>query len=242
MATRFVPPFELIPESQLPSVEVLKAGTNTDGSGFEGREYSDLFPRISYLSSGGVLGNYIGGDPPKNHPLHFVAKGLHDTWQKFAQEDYKNDFQYYERVSRGKRVAMLQGYIVTCIAKAYDNVSPDVGPIDALALIDRYVEKKHSEVALDYDNELDSRVRFLASLDRCDEEPEPTEVDGIPIISNRDFDLILGNIPESPEVERERRKNYNVEQIQTVRKRLERLRFEYLCAVAISQILKEQVL
>lgn len=232
-------PLDLLPPDTVPSADVLAAGQNPSRPDPFDRNYSDLFPQNSYHDFEGPLGRYLGGDPHEGHPLYPAMQGLYEAYYAFAAQERDNDFQRTEATSRGLRASMLQKYIASCIAKGYDNLVEQFNPAEAVQFIAAHVEAQEEKQTADYNTELDHHTTMLASVDRGDEEPTPEEIDGIPVISGRDIVLALGQVPESPEVERENRKEYAKEQISVVRKRLVRLRFEYMSAMALTSLLQK---
>ncbi len=241
MSSRTFEPLELIPTDAVPSTDVLGAGRNPERWDPNNRDYSDLFPNDHYRHFQGTLGLYSGGDPLQGHPLYAATQGLYAAYYAFANQERQNDFQCTEATSRGLMSTMLQNHIGRCIAKGYDNLVKQSGPTNATETIALYIEGQDIDRAAVYNDELNYHTNLLASLDRGDEAPTPTEIDGIPVISGRDFALALGEVPESPEVEHEQSKTYTEEQISIVRKRLVRLRFEYMSATALTELLSKAI-
>ena len=231
-------PFELIPAEPVPSAEVLGVGISQPPNRPD-RHYSDLFPSDHPGYYRGPLGNYLGGDPQHDHPLYAASQGIYAAHYAFAEQERQNDFKRTEVTSRGLMATMLQQFLASSVAKGYDNALEQMSQRDAVQAVADYIENQNSFCTAEYDAELDYHVASLANLDRGDEEPVPTEVDGLSVISARDIALALDKVPESPEVERERRKEYTAKQINVVRNRLVRLRFEYMSATALAQLLKD---
>lgn len=233
-------PLELIPTDAIPSYDILMSGI-AQPPGPPDRDYSDLFPQDYYSHFQGPLGRYMGGDPQVGHPLYTATQGLSAAYYSFAQQERDNDFRRTETTSQGLSATMLQKHIVRCIAKGYDNLLEQTDSATAIETIGHYIDGQDVDRATAYNNALDYHTNELAALDRGDEEPTPTEINGIPVISGRDVALAMGEIPESAEVEREQRKEWAQKQINVVRKRLVRLPFEYMSAKALTDLLGRAV-
>jgi hypothetical protein len=227
---------ELIPANAVPSHDVLMSGIAQPPSP-PGRDYSDLFPQDHYSHFRGPLGNYIGGDPQARSPLYAAVQGLYAAHYAFAKIERENDFRRTEATSRGLSSTMLQKHIGSCIAKGYDNLLQDMNPADAVKSIFQHIETKNEERAAAYNQELDYHVASLARLDRGEDGALSSEIDGMPVISGREIALALGEVPVSPEVEREQRREWAQLQITEVRNRLIRLRFERMSALALTELL-----
>lgn len=240
MSSRVFEPLELLPNDDVPSGEVLASGLDPQGR-FSGYPFSDIFPQEPYYFADGILGNYLGGDPYEGHPLYVAQEGLQAAYYDFARQERDNNFKRTEHTSRGLRATMLQKHIGSCVANGFDNVAVIFGPDTAVATIVTYIDAQNADKTTDYNLVLDHLTTLLASLDRGDEESVPDEIDGMPVISSRSVAIALGQIPESPEVERENRKDWTEKQIVLIRNRLMRLRFEYMSAMALTELLKRAV-
>ncbi|MBW3569088.1 hypothetical protein KY385_03075 [Candidatus Parcubacteria bacterium] len=240
MSRQTFEPLELIPADTVPSYDILMSGISQPPDPPD-RDYSDLFPQNHYSHFQGPLGRYMGGDPQVGHPLYTATQGLYAAYYSFAQQERDNDFRRTETTGRGLSSTMLQKHIGRCIAKGYDNLLEQTDSITAIEAIGHYIESQDIDRATAYNEALDYHTNELAALDRGDEEPIPTEIDGIPVISGRDIALAMGEIPESTEVECEQRKEWTQKQISFVRKRLVRLRFEYMSATALAELLGRAV-
>ncbi|GEM_PF-4511355 len=203
------------------------------------REFSDLFPGwgSADFDQDGPLGFYQGGDPPEESPLHSVTQALRDRRYQIYDQERANDWIRTEQTRAGLFVTMLHMQLVSTIDQAHRNLlEKGYGVEESTDIIAEHINTKDQTCSERYTLALDCMTTELAALERHDPLREkPTEVDGIPIL---DLEVLL-NGSRTPEEERLRRHESLVERIASTKLRQQRLRFEWLSAVTILDVLKQ---
>lgn len=223
----------LVPSSHTPATEVLLAGAKEE-------PLSDIFPLqiIGTPDVDGPLGNYRDGGIPEDSPLRQVYEGI----MVYRADFYKQEREQGERTEQtrqGLAVTLLQSYLVQYIDSGYHNLLRDgMRPEPGIAKVSAYIIEKEHEVASLRRQQLTNLTVRLAELDRQDSNPDPKEIDGIPVIRRHDILVASGKVPPSEEVDREDARNFVRKQRTVVRFRLQRLKFERLSATAILRLLK----
>ena len=227
-------PVELIPVVQMPDEDVRDVN-NCDSIG----NYSYLFPQLDPEDFQGSLGDYRAGHPPPDSNLYPLLCGIRAYRHEIYKQEAADDWVRTEERSKTLWATMFQTHLVTWIDKGFRNLTDNgTEPVKAVAVIEKYIEDKDTQVANGFNDEIDRMLAQLAAFERGDFIPEAKEAGGIPIITART--LALGG-DLSPEEQRQVNQDYLGFEVEETRLRLARLAFEWSSAVAITRELRQTV-
>lgn len=201
---------EVLPGSLVPPVEVLEADAADS--------FSDIFPQESAEDFSGILGDYRGGEPSPFSPLRLMWSSIHAYRSHIYQIEL--DSQRTDETRRALFSSALQDHLVVSIDKSFANLTEDgVSPDTAVDVIGQYVDSKDGEMMDFYDLALDTMTVNLAALESGQPSESAQGPLGLPqLASDRDF--LRGRL-------------------RTIRLRQQRLRFEWLSAASLLNLLRE---
>ncbi len=180
---------------------------------------SDIFPETYPEKSRGILGDYLSPTLPGNSPLQPLMGTLIARSNRLKAEERRNGYIPTEETESGLSVVNLQIHLALCIDKGYLNVlkgSAGNDPRIAFAILAGYIDER-DEMSYDrYTDQVGTLVAAQAKAESFSGRSEPAE--------------------EQQGTSGPR------QQIRQAELRLERLRFEWLSARAIEQIMKRSVL
>jgi hypothetical protein len=178
---------------------------------------SDIFPDTYPEANDGPLGNYVSFQVDRDGPLWPVAATLLRRRTQLTQQEKQNRWVRTEESKSGLLNAGLQIYLIGCINKAYGNLLADGHtPARAVTEINHHVEARDDLSWARYKWEIDELVSQQALVE-CD----------------RAKPMLSSSAIYSQQMVQE--------QVKQARLRLERLKFEWISARAIGQLLKQRV-
>jgi hypothetical protein len=176
---------------------------------------SDIFPDTHPENSDGPLGSYQSYKLNKQSPLWpTMATLLRRRAQLYSQER-QNRWTRTEETKSGLLTIGLQTHLISCTENGYSNLlEAGYAPTEALDEIDDYVEDRDAWSWSRYNQEINDLVGHQAMIERATAR-----------LANSD---VYGSQQRQARIEH-------------TRLRLERLKFEWISARAIGQLLREQV-
>lgn len=229
---------EIIPESEVPSLEALKALPE---------DHSILFPAAIPSHAPREIGNYNNRELPLPgslvHPLLRGVQTVISRSQRRLVQQEENADSFETRLS----VAVLQKKLISSIDTAYTNLTYEDFPhVPATYIIDEYINNQDEIRRSHYASNVQQRLDILDKLRAKNSTLYiPGKFETRALASDREIKEELGKVedkkPISKELKREAYRQELAKDIKGNRLFLERLKFEWLSAVAITGFLREAV-